>query len=219
METQTSPQTFDREQAFLLYATFTGDIVRTAHALDVPEIAVLRVADEEGWQNRLGPILTMKKSSRPGDVERAINRAMNFVQAHQFRLFVDRVIRRVSGLDDTEFEDYLMCAHTVKGEVVRKLSTRALADLASAMEKAQALTYAALNDSAPERAKRATVDDDGAAASEMHAKIAAGMSAAGTSGSPRALLFDAQLAKAAAVVQDMEAKDKKPGNPYDSDEH
>ena len=55
----------DRENAFLLYATFCGDIERTAHALNVPAVAVLKVADEEGWQTRLGPIIALKKSTRP----------------------------------------------------------------------------------------------------------------------------------------------------------
>lgn len=62
----TSDIDFDRAQVFLLYATFAGDIVRTAHAAGVRPVDVLRVADEEGWTAKLAPILELSKSQRPG---------------------------------------------------------------------------------------------------------------------------------------------------------
>ena len=89
---------FDREQAFLLYATFCGDLEKTAHALNVRPVEVLRMVDEEGWNERLKAILELKKSGRPGDIERAINRALNFVMAHKFRLFLERVLFRLTGM-------------------------------------------------------------------------------------------------------------------------
>src|SRR6266481_5737735 len=98
----------DREQAFLLYATFAGDVERVAIALNVRAIDVLRIADEDGWIEKLKPIIELKKSTRPGDLERACNRALNFVQAHKFRMFIDRVIFRLAGLSADEFEEYLL---------------------------------------------------------------------------------------------------------------
>jgi len=208
----------DREQAFLLFATFTGDIARTAHALDVPSAAVLRMAEEEGWTNKLGPILALKKSTKPGDVERGINRALNFVQAHRMRLFIQRVITRLTALNETEFEDYLFVGTTDKiGNTTKKLTTRALADLASALEKAQALTYMALNDTAQDRAKRKEESGDSeVAAGDLHAQISAGLAAVRASATPRAQLFDAQLAQAEELTKQSR---KGPEHPNDDDNH
>jgi hypothetical protein len=207
----------DREQAFLLFATFTGDIARTAHALDVPAAAVLRMAEEEGWMNKLGPILALKKSSRPGDVERAINRALNFVQSHRMRLFIQRVITRLTGMNEVEFEEYLFVGSKDKdGVVTKKLTTRALADLASALEKAQSMTYLALNDTAQDRAKRKEDGGDSeTSAGDLHAQISAGLAAVRASATPRAQLFDAQLAQA----EELSKQARKPVNPNDNDDH
>jgi len=149
------PANIDREQAFLVFATMCGDIVRSAAALGVPEAAVLKMAEEEGWHSKLGPILALKRSSRPGSVERACNRALNFVQAHRMRLIVQRAIQRMTGMNEVEFDSYLLSETTSKGgEVTRKLTTRALADLSAAMDKCHAMTYAALNDTTQGRANR-----------------------------------------------------------------
>ena len=189
----------DRENAFLLYATFCGDVERTAHALGVSAVTVLKVADDEGWANKLGPILALKKSSRPGDVERAINRALNFVQAHRMRVFLSRVVHKITGFTDDEFNEYLLERKTDKeGKTTsERLTTRSLADLASAMEKAHSLTYMALSDTAQDRTKRKEADDDSdVSAGNLHAKIAAGLASVRESTSPRAQLFDAQLSEA-----------------------
>jgi hypothetical protein len=68
-ELQNSVAHIDRENAFLLYATFTGDLERTAHALNVRACDVLLMADEEKWNEKLKPILDLKKSTKPGDIE------------------------------------------------------------------------------------------------------------------------------------------------------
>lgn len=201
---------FDREQAFQLYATFCGDVERTAHALGIRPVDVLRAAEELGWNNKLANIIALKKSARPGDIERGINRAQNFVQAHKFRLFVERVIRKLTGLTEAEFQEYIFEAKDKEGMTVSKLSTRAIADLASAMEKCQSMTYLALSDTAQDRAKREEAVDDSASGGHLHAQIAAAMAEAGKDTSPRAHLLDAQLQQAGDIVKDM----TKPVNPY-----
>jgi len=203
--------TIDRENAFLLYATFCGDLERTAHALNISATALLKLVEDEGWNKKLASIIELKKSDRPGDVERALNRALNYVQAHQMRQFVQRVIRRVTTMDEGEFEKYLLTQVDAKGIATSKLSTRALADLASAMEKAQAMTYLALNDTAQERIKR-NEKDNGTSGGELHAAIARGMAEAQASTSPRAMLFDAQLQVAGEQRQ---AAKKAPPVPID----
>jgi hypothetical protein len=205
----------DRENAFLLYATFCGDVEKTAHALNIAPADVLAVVEAEKWNEKLRSIIELKKSARPGDLERAINRALNFVQAHSLRLFVERVIRRLSGMSEEEMEGYIF---TKSGGINKKtgeemsmkgLSTRAIADLASAMEKAHSLTYHALNDTAPERARRDTPDDDGGNTSDLSVRIAAAMSRVREGKSTRAHLLDAQL-KAAQGIVDNSTNPSKP---------
>lgn len=204
----------DRENAFLLYATFCGDIVRTAAALGVTATVILQMADEGDWTTQLKPILELKKSSRPGDIERAINRALNFVQAHRARLFIERVLQRLSGMTDNELEEYLLKGTAKDGTAIKKLTTRALADLASALEKAQALTYLALSDTATERVRRKEEDSSGSAG-DMHVKIAEAMSRVRASSTPRAQLFDAQI----SIAQDIVKVSSTPANPNDNDDH
>lgn len=216
---------FDRAQVFLLFATFAGDVVRTAHAAGCRPVDVLRVADEEGWTAKLAPILELQKSQRPGDVERAINRALNFAQCHRMRLFLERVLHRVCGMKKEELEEYIMTNKTNKtdknGFGTKVLSTRALADLATALEKTQAMTYQALGDTAQDRGRRKEQSaGDDTNAGELHVRIAAAMSAVKASATPRAQLFDAQLTLAASQVAEA-AKTAKaeatPGNPYNED--
>jgi hypothetical protein len=195
-----APVKFDIEQAFQLYATFCGDVERTAHALNVSPVDVLRTADEERWSERLKSILELKKSARPGDIERGINRALNFVQAHKMRLFVERLLKKFSTLTDEELENFCFSVTTDEdGNVNRKLVTRPFADLATAMEKCQALTYQALNDTATERVKRDEHQDHGSAGS-LHAALAEAMSKVRGSQTPRAALFEAQLQQAQDIV-------------------
>lgn len=187
-------ETLDREQAFLLYCTFCGDLEKTAAAVGVRAVDILRAVDEEGWNERLKPILEMKKSTRPGDFERAINRALNFSQCHRMRLFLERVVVRITGMTPEELESYLLTDHAPKsGEAYKKLSTRALADLATALEKVQAMTYQALADTAQDRAKRKEAEESGESGGELHARIAEAMSKVGKIKTVRGQLLDAQI--------------------------
>src|SRR6185503_1658411 len=130
MTTDDNEVSFDRANAFQLYAVFTGDLERTAHALNISPVALLKVADSEGWQRKLEPIIALKKSNKPGDIERGINRALNFVQCHRMRLFLERVITKLTGFSEDDLNEYIFNAHADKtGEKYAKLTTRAIADL------------------------------------------------------------------------------------------
>jgi len=213
------PQTFDRAQAFLVYASFAGDLERTAMALNIRPEQVLEIADTDGWITRIKPIIELRKSTRPGDVERACNRALNFVLAHRFRMQLERVVTELTGFTAQEFRDQFINPekiHLKSGEVMRGgMSTRALADLASALEKMAAMSYAALNDTAPERARRKEDGDDSISAADLHMKLAQAMTAANSSNSIRARLFDAQLAQGQALANEKKSAE----NPHDNDEH
>lgn len=196
---------FDREQAFLLFASFAGDIERTAHALGTSSEVVLKIAEEGAWTSRLAAVLKLRNCGRPGDVERAINRATNFAQAHRARLFLERLITKIYRLTDSELEEYCFVTETrrtkdkVSGEVEetheKKISTRPFADLASAMEKIHGLTYLALSDSATERKQRVEREEaeDSTSAKDIHAAISEAVAAAQGDSSPRAQLFTGQL--------------------------
>jgi len=205
MNLETAP--INRESLFLMYCQFGADVERTGHAAGLSPVVVLRIADEENWLAKLKPILELRKSQRPGDVERGLNRGMNFVMAHRYRLFLERVMNKLTAMDDTTLDRYLFESEVVggKGEpakTVAKLTTRPLADLAGAIEKMQALSYMATQDTATERVKRAeTASANDPSASDMHSRIAQAMQSVGASNSPRALLVDAQL----AVAQEAQA--------------
>jgi hypothetical protein len=197
---------FGIEQAFQLFATFCGDVEKTAHALSVKPSIVIAIAAREKWNERLAPLFELQKGTRPGDVERGINRAVNFVQAHRLRLCVDRLIDRLYKLTDDELLEYCF-ETTVKKDregnetTVKRIVTRPLADLATAMEKCQAQTYHALNDTAPERAKRQEAPNDYHSAADLHSELSKAMAEVRQKNSPQAVLFDAQLQKAELLLK------------------
>lgn len=196
---------FDREQAFLLYASFSGDITRTAHALGTSAEVVIRIETESEWKPRLNAVLALRSCGRPGDVERAINRATNFAQAHRARLFLERLITKIYRLTDAELQEYCFVTETtskkdkVTGEieeyVEKKISTRPFADLASAMEKIHNLTYVALQDGPTDRKNREAreASEDQTPVKDIHAAISAAVAAAQGDNGPRAQLFTGQL--------------------------
>ncbi len=190
---------FDRENAFQLYATFCGDVERTAHALGVTPVDVLRIADEGQWAERLRSIFVLKKSTKPGDLERGLNRAMNFVQAQRMRLFIGRLLKRFSTMDETEMDNWLFTTierrEKATGDVLveRKINTKSISDLAAAMEKCHQMSYAALNDTASERVSRGDEAERETSATDVHTALAEAMAAAAGDKSPRAQLFDEQL--------------------------
>lgn len=186
----------DREQAFLLFAVFCGNVPATAHALNMAPAAVQAMAEEHGWFAKLAPIVELKASTKAGDVERAANRAINYVQAHRMRAFLERVLRKLHDLSPQDVDSFLFPQELNKREqrVYQSMTTRALADLASALEKCQTLTYFALNDTPGERKERKEDGSGDATAAEMHVRLAQAMQAAGGgSRSIRGLVTDAQL--------------------------
>ena len=190
----------DREQAFLLYATFCGDVVRTAASLGVSPAAVARVAGMDGWTARLAPIVELHRSADPAAVERAINRALNYVQAHRLRVVAERAVRELFDLSPEELLNRISEKSEADGRTRTRPSAKLLADLATAVEKAQALTYLALGDSVSERVKRAP-QADAPSASALHAAIASAVGVALGSSSPHAMLLDAQIDAAESCRQ------------------
>jgi len=199
----------NKEQAFLLYATFCGDPVRTAAALGVQAFDVIHCAESEDWNGRLKPILDLKKSTAPGDIERGVNRALNFVQGHRLRMLLERVLKDMLDCTDEELRGHLVDLGQAQlrefskqeqppTHVKAKLTTKAFADLATAIEKAHALTYMALVDTATDRAKRKSGPDDADTGADLHAKLAKAMSQ--LRDTPAGNAFDAKLGEAQGTV-------------------
>lgn len=212
------PVEIDRQQAFLLYAANCGDVEKTAHALGIPAVTLLKVVDEESWVSRLGPIMEKMKSHKPGDLERGINRALNFVQAHRLRLILERAVKVMTGWTDAEMQANLLQETCTKMGSSTKLTTRWAADFATALEKCHSMTYQALNDTASERVKRKEESTDGSAL-DLHARIAAAMGSAGGTKTPRGLLFDAQLEVAADIAQKAAIPKPPVDDTYEPDEN
>jgi hypothetical protein len=168
-------EAFNLDNVFMLYAAFCGDVDRTAHASSLTPTQVIDLAAEGKWNEKLKSILELKRSSKPGDVERAINRALNFVQAHRMRLFLERVVQRICAMPSEELDELLISYQKTEDGSFKRLSTRAFADLSSALEKCHMLTYLALNDSTTERRARDDKPDAEVSGGELHAKIAAAM--------------------------------------------
>jgi hypothetical protein len=166
----------DVSQIFLVFMATIGDIDKTATALDIDPRIVDALAKQEGWLDKIRRISVMSKSEKPGDYERATNRALNYVQAHMFRQSMDRMLKYVRGLEGDAIKDVSTTAD--RNGVVR-VSGRFWADMAAAMEKCHAMTYAALGDTATERKDAIKPGQPGSQPADLHAAIITALNASG----------------------------------------
>lgn len=187
----------DAEQCFLLWCANGFDVAATAHAVGITAVALQRVVDDMQWVERVAPIVAKIKSQKAGDFDRACNRAIAFVQGTRFRMICERVISEITGWDTVTLRENLSPENISKSGSSRKISTRFLGDLASAIEKANAICFAALSDTATERAKRN--DSAEVPVVDIHAAIAKCMGSVGESKAPRKLLLEAQLEQAESI--------------------
>lgn len=206
-----APVEIDAEQVFQLYAVMGCDAERTAGAVNL-DVAVIKAMAKAGdWDGKLEIVKRLRKSGKPGDAERATNRAINFVQAYRYRVLLERILRRLSAYRDEDLDKLFDCPiFNKEGDIVgRRITTRPFADLAVAIEKCQSMIYIALNDTVTERMERD--DETGgkqASATELHVQIAtqlAKMRGETASGVPLDIVEDArQLAEAEAKAPDPE---------------
>jgi hypothetical protein len=158
----------DVSQIFLVYMATIGDVNKTAAALDLDPVFVDALAREEGWKQKVRRISTMSKSEKPGDWERAQNRALNFVQAHRVRMVLERMIALFDGLDNEGVHKKL-ASYDRSGRPM--LSARFFADITAAMDKVHNLSYQALGDSMGERKDRRDAGGDDVSATQLHAAL------------------------------------------------
>ena len=170
-----APVEVDTEQIFQLYAVMGCDPEKTAGATNMSVADVKALAKAGDWDNRLEILKRLRKSGKPGDAERATNRAINFVQAYRYRILLERILRRLCAYQDADLDRLFDTPiFNREGDIVgRRITTRPFADLAVAIEKCQSLIYVALNDTVSERIERD--DETGgkqASATELHVQIA-----------------------------------------------
>jgi hypothetical protein len=157
---------------FLVYTAFVGDVEKTAAALHLAPEFVRKLAQDEGWNAQLKQVCLMSKSGKPGDFERAQNRALCFVQAHQTRNLIDRVLATFGEMTEAEI---LEAVSSVAKDGSRHVSGRFFADLTAAMQKTHEMAYAALGDGAGERLKREDGQGEEMNATALHAAVLAAL--------------------------------------------
>jgi hypothetical protein len=207
-----------RENAFQLYAIFCGDVTKVSHALNVPPEAIQAMAISGKWDSKLAAIIALKRSADPQDIERAVNRALNFTVAHRFRLHLEKILNRLTDMTPTELESYLLqdTFDPRTGTTKSQISTRPLVDFAGALEKMSAMTYAALCDHATDRSRREEETGQSETSGSIHSAIARAMSELADAKTPTALLEEAQLASGAVIAAKIKVTSADPvTKPYD----
>src|ERR1035437_605072 len=169
----------DTDQIFLLYATFCGDVQKTAHAAGIPIKTVTALVVDNSWEERARGLIELKKGDKAGDVERGISRAMNFVQAHRYRVFLETILRSLTEKSVNDVYSMFMVDKVNKaGEVVgTTLNFKPLSDLSAALEKVHWMTYQALCDAPADRAGRKLRVDEDTSETDIHARISKALSA------------------------------------------
>lgn len=164
---------YDVSQIFLTYMTLVGDVDKTASALDLDPRVVQALASSEGWEEKARRLTLMSKGGKPGDYERAANRALNYVQAHRLRMLLSSLLAVYEDKDPGALPEQKRPGNNA----LVQPSCRFFADLAAAMEKAQFLTYTALGDTVGERESRMGHGEGEVNASAIHAAVLSALNA------------------------------------------
>lgn len=162
----------DVSAVFLGYMALVGDVDKTALAFDMTPADVAELAESEGWADKIRRVSVMSKSEKPGDWERAQNRALCFVQAYQIRQLVARWTTHLLGLEP---EELITQTSTVDKFGDSHISARVLTDLVTAAEGCHRMSYAALGDTVTERMDKREKHGDSASFADTHSAIIAAL--------------------------------------------
>jgi hypothetical protein len=164
----------DVAQAFLLYMACVGDCDRVAAAIDLEPAQVRALAEEEGWSEKVQRISVISKNGRPGDFERAQNRALCFVQAQCIRNQLNRLLHEVTAMTTDE----LMARASVRTrDGGTQISAKFFVDMAGAAEACHRMTYMSLGDTITERMDSPNGGGaKGSSSNDLHAAIIASLS-------------------------------------------
>lgn len=160
----------DVSQVFLVFMALVGDVSKVALALDIPESDVQEMADREGWSDKVRRISIQSKSGKPGDWEKAQNRALNFVQCHQLRRSIDSVIAHIA-IKVEEGDSGILSLIQHKTEAATNYSAKLFTELAKAMQSVHEMTYSALGDTVKERDPDGDGKDAALTSAALHASL------------------------------------------------
>lgn len=159
----------DVAQVFLVFMSLVGDIAKVSSAVDLEPEFVQWLADSEGWTAKIKRVSMMSKSDKPGDFERAINRALGFAQAQRMRLVIDAALKTAT---DMTPEELLEKVGAVDRGGRMRWSAKWYLDMASAIETVNRVSLVALGDTVTERVERDEAkSSDGITASSLHQSI------------------------------------------------
>lgn len=133
----------------MCYAGFGGDLEKTSMAAQVP-LAVVRALEHDfNWVVKLKKL---KTGAGAPEAEKLANRAVSYIQARRLREIVERALNLVE--DEEALLRAMLKFHLTKeGDVDRvEVNSKALLDLAKAMESAHSACYRALGDKVPAQA-------------------------------------------------------------------
>jgi len=154
---QRAPAELNLDHLFLLYATYCGDIKRTANTAGVSEDFVAEKAASLGWTNRIQSLIDLRKADKSVEVQRVVCRTTNFIQAFTLQCIIDDIIHEIQTMERGELIKMLFVEklnRNGEGTGQFTLSLKAFADLATALEKVHWLIYQANSDTVQERTKR-----------------------------------------------------------------
>lgn len=161
-------QRADIAQIFMVFMATIGDVEKTALALEIDPAFVQWLATQEGWADKVRRLTVMSKTGKPGDFERAQNRALNFVQAHRVRTLIDRVLVELVKLSPEDLQGKFK-SYDRQGKE-NGISARFFSDITAALDKVHQLSYNALGDSVGERLERQK-DGDHASVNDIHTAL------------------------------------------------
>lgn len=197
-------QRVDVAQIFITFMTLVGDVERVALACEREPEFISWLAEQEGWVEKIRRVSSLAKGGKPGDWERAQNRALNFVQCHRIRILIDRLVGHLYNISAEELALKMTTQPTKSGTVM--VSGRFFADIMSALDKVHALSYQALGDSIGERVQRATEEGSEHSPMAIHAAVLRALDCPSVS-NDTTLLLEAEVHEAIPAVQPERARE------------
>lgn len=158
----------DSAQVFLVYMSTVGDVSKTALKCDLDPNVVRELAEHFQWTEKIKRVSLLSKTGRPDDYAKAVNRALNFAQAHMMRSLVQNVLDHLAKMESSELLDTLTTTDN-KGRIT--YSAKFLSDLAAASEKAHHLSYLALADEVANRGNGESEKEAGISNAALHASV------------------------------------------------
>lgn len=152
----------DQARAWMCYASFSGDIEKTAISAKVPADIIRALEHDFDWQTKLR---RLKSGAGVSDAEKTANRAVNYLQAQRLRDVLEESLRLLE--DPEELVKMLVqFKYTKEGDVdTLAVNPKALLDLTKALESVQNMSYRALGDKLPTQADTVNEKDKGVASS------------------------------------------------------